>query len=578
MKNNIIVALIALGIGLGGGYLLFKGEPPTRSPSSEAEHIHNLQDESIWTCSMHPQIRQEDPGVCPICEMDLIPLKQNNSNDPLVLEMTPEAVKLAQIQTSPVVYSGGGKAKAILLSGKIEADERRSASLVSHVSGRIEELYISFTGEQVSKGQIIASLYSPEFINAQRELLLAQGMKEENPELLEAARKKMAFWKIPEKTIEEILNSGEILEKIAIFAESGGAVVQKRISVGDYVQAGGVLFDLIDLSRLWVILDVYEADLPNIRRGNSVEFTTPALSGQRFTTRINYIDPMIDPEKRTASIRAEVVNTNGLLKPEMLVRAKLLGAQAENGSTLTVPKSAVLWTGQRSVVYVKQENLRAPSYAYREIELGEALGQNFVVLSGLKAGEEVVTNGAFTIDAAAQLNNQQSMMNRFVNIKGEEKIGTDFRKDLPTVFNTQLLQLVNAYMEMKDAYVATDAVAASTIAANFLKTLDEMETYLLQGEAYDFWIEKHSALQAYAGKIQKEKEVEAQRQQFEFLSTTLIELVRAFGIKDKAVYIQYCPMAFDDRGADWLSFEKEILNPYFGDAMLTCGTVKDSIE
>lgn len=578
MKKNIIIALIAACLGLTIGYLLFN-QPADTPDAMQDNHVHEETsgEETTWTCSMHPQIRQNEPGKCPICEMDLIPLDETRSDDPLVLQMTREAVKLAQVRTTTIGYAGG-QAKAISLNGKIQADERRAASLVSHLPGRIEALEVTFTGEEVRKGQKIATLYSPEFVNAQRELLVAQSLTDKNPELLAAARRKLSYWKIPEATIEEILSSGEIQEQIDVYAESSGIVTRRRVAVGDYVATGGVLFDIIDLGRLWVIFDAYEEDLPSIRRGDLVEFTTPVLPGQQFSTRITYIDPVIDPRKRTAAVRAEVVNRGGRLKPEMLVRGVLLGAKATGDAALAVPKSAVLWTGKRSVVYVAVPGASVPSYAYREVTLGEALGDQYTVLSGLEAGEEVVTNGAFTIDAAAQLNNQQSMMNRLVSVEGAPQTIPDYRSETPTTFQQQIKVVADAYTAVKDALVATNAGQASRAAEAFLKELNQVEMHLLQGPAHDFWMQQAKALQAHAGQIATATEVEKERAQFEFLSNAMIAVAKAFGIEGQQAYIQHCPMAFNNRGADWLSFEEDILNPYFGDEMLTCGIVKDSIE
>ena len=151
---------------------------------------------------MHPQIKQNEPGDCPLCGMDLIPLEENTSNDPLVLEMTNEAVKLANIQTSIVGETAGQSGKTIRLSGKVQPDERLASSQVAHVPGRIEKLFVSFTGEQVNKGQKIATLYSPELITAQRELLEALKLQTLNPELVEAARNKLRYWKIENATID----------------------------------------------------------------------------------------------------------------------------------------------------------------------------------------------------------------------------------------------------------------------------------------------------------------------------------------------------------------------------------------
>ncbi|MFK7980336.1 MAG: efflux RND transporter periplasmic adaptor subunit, partial [Saprospiraceae bacterium] len=247
MTNNIktsLIAVIALAIGLAAGYLLFgKGKMPmnhdTHEHSTNQESTADTQSAEEWICSMHPQIRQPEFGICPICEMDLIPAGGNESDDPLVLQMTENAVKLANIQTSIIGQTAGESGKTIRLSGKVQADERMASSQVAHVPGRIEKLYVTFTGEEVKKGQKLADIYSPDLITAQRELLEAVKMKSVNAGLLEAARNKLRFWKIGEATIKNIEETGVIQEVFSIYAQESGIVTKRRVAVGDHLMEGG---------------------------------------------------------------------------------------------------------------------------------------------------------------------------------------------------------------------------------------------------------------------------------------------------------------------------------------------------
>ena len=573
----IVVGLFAGLIGLGIGYFLFR---QTAGPDAQ-EHTHQEDqapsgEETIYTCSMHPQIRQNEPGLCPICEMELIPLEENASDDPLVLQMSRTATELAAVRTTKVDVATG-ESKVMSLNGKIQADERRVSSQVAHVPGRLEELFVTFTGEQVKRGQRLARIYSPALVTAQRELLEALRFADQNPDLVEAARKKLYYWNIPEETVREIEESGKIQETITVYAEKGGVVRSRKVSVGDYVKEGEVLFDLVDLGRVWVLFDAYEEDLSHLDLGDRVVFTTPAIPGQRFETRISFIDPTIDPITRVAVVRAEVSNTNGRLKPEMFVRGSFRSS-LNTGGDLVVPKTAVLWTGKRSVVYVRLPDREIPSFEYREILLGESLGEQYLVKEGLQPGEEVVTHGAFSIDAAAQLNNQQSMINRMVEGKAGTTGGSpDHREEAGPEFRKQLSALTDAYVQLKDALVATDAEAASARARGVLQALGKVDMLLLEGEPHDYWMQKRNELEDHAQRIVELNEVEAQRKQFESLSDIMIDLVKAYGISSQELYVQHCPMAFDDEGADWLSYERQIQNPYFGDKMLKCGLVTDSL-
>ena len=581
--KNIIIVILALAIGLGVGYFIFgnnqKVNAPTDAHNHEAEAVKTSADAEIWTCSMHPQIKQNEPGDCPLCGMDLIPLEANSSNNPLVLEMTDAAVKMANIQTTIVGETNSTTGKTIRLSGKIQPDERLASSQVTHISGRIEKLYVSFTGEQVNKGQKIATLYSPELITAQRELLEALKLKDLNPNLLEAARNKLRYWKIGNATIEQIEQKGKIQENFTVYADETGIVTNRRVSVGDYIKQGEPLFDLMNLRKVWVLFDAYEEDLSNVSIGDRIEFTTPSLPNKTFKTKVTFIDPIINANTRVASIRTEVSNSKRLLKPEMLVYGTLQ-KKSSSSNQLNVPKSAVMWTGKRSVVYTKVPDTNIPSFEFKEIEIGEALGSNYQVISGLEAGEEVVTYGSFTIDAAAQLNNQKSMMNRNVSLKGTDHSNhlPDYTESTPPAFKEQLFALATTYLTLKDALVATDGEAAKEEANQVLSSLSKVDMSLVNDDAHNYWMKQHEAIKAHSEKIATSDDIEEQRKQFDFLSQALIKTTKVFGIGEAILYVQHCPMANDNDGADWLSNVEEIRNPYFGDKMLTCGLVKTTID
>jgi len=579
--KNIGLLAAALLVGLATGYLIFNQAPAgEHSPAGESALSESA--ETIWTCSMHPQIRQNEPGDCPICGMELVPLDvSSNNGDPLVLQMSPAAVQLAGIQTTTIGEVDGRNGKTLRLTGKVQPDERLVAAQVAHVSGRIEQLFVTFTGQAVKEGQVLASIYSPELISAQQELLEALKIQNINPALVDAARNKLRFLKISSATIAEIETQGKIRESFVLLADATGVVTQRKVAVGDYVQRGQPLFDLLNLRKVWVFFDAYEEDLVHIALGDPIEFTTPALPNRTFRTRVAFIDPLIDPRTRVARVRTEVDNVGGVLKPEMWVTGQA-HHRATGASQLTVPKSAVLWTGTRSVVYVQVPDAPVPSFQFREVELGESLGDSYLLQAGLSPGEAVVTNGNFAIDAAAQLNNQASMMNRHVTVRGQAQDTAttavpDFRSATPQAFQKQLANLATTYLTLKDGLVATDAAAARTAAKTLLAGLGKVDASALQGEALTYWTEQASHLQMHTDMLAKTTDIEIQRQQFQFLSDALIHSVAAFGTTGPTLYQQHCPMALDDDGADWLATEAAIKNPYFGEKMMTCGVVKQAL-
>lgn len=561
-------------VGLVLGYLIFGRNHQHESSTAGTESGTAA---TTYTCSMHPQIRQQEPGICPICEMDLTPMNASASSDPLVMEMSEDAIRLADIQTT-AVGQGQSAGKKLSLSGKIQPDERAISTQVAHIPGRIERLFITFTGEQVRKGQAVALMYSPPLVAAQQELLEAIRFKGKSSELAEAARSKLRYWKVSDEFIQKVEVEGKVQREITLYADRSGVVMTRKVAVGDYVEEGSALFELSNLSQLWALFEAYESDLAHIRVGNTVQFSTPSVPNRTFSGRITFIDPLIDAQSRTASLRAEIQNPAGLLKPEMFIQGEV-SASAAGKTALEVPKTAVLWTGKRSVVYLKKADAEMPSFEYREIELGESTSNAYLVLKGLQAGDEVVTNGAFVIDAAAQLNNQQSMMNKLVaKTEATAMEMPDFRAVVSPAFRQDLDALSKTYLRVKDDLVKTNAKASSTHAVDLAKQLEKMQNPNLPAEALAFWKTQFNALRQHVARIKASTDVEAQRVQFDFMSQLLIHTFKVFGSGKEVLYVQHCPMAFNNRGADWLSSEEKILNPYFGDEMLNCGFVKENVQ
>lgn len=361
---------------------------------------------------MHPQIHMDKPGQCPICGMNLIPLVQNNisSIDPDAIQLTKEAAQLANVLTSVVIKQK--PVKEIRLYGKVQADERLIQSQVAHVSGRIEQLSVNYTGESVSEGQVLAKIYSPELITAQEELLEATKTRLTQPAIYEAARERLRQWKLTDKQIESIESSGTTQPTFDVTSNTSGIVLSRLVNTGDYVSQGTALFKITDLSTVWILFDAYESDLPFLNKGQKVTFTVQALPGVDYAGTIAFVDPVIDPLTRVVRVRVETGNLSGLFKPEMFVTGIVSSALSENSEKIVIPKSAVLWTGKRSLVYVKEPGTEEPVFRMREIGLGPMLGESYVVTDGLTEGEEIVTSGTFNVDAAAQLAGKPSMMNK----------------------------------------------------------------------------------------------------------------------------------------------------------------------
>ena len=587
-NRNLRNALLIL-TGLFFGWLFFHNPKPERAASGEVHDHTSEKKGEIWTCSMHPQIRMDKPGQCPICGMDLIPLTNSKSEiDDQALQMSESAMKLAEVQTT--VVTAGNASKEVRLYGKIQPDERLLITQSAHVPGRIEQLMVNVTGESVRKGQLIARIYSPELITAQKELKEASSIADEYPAVLVAAREKLRLWKLTDQQIADIEKSGEVKNVFDLYATRTGIIANRLVSAGDYVNQGQVLFEMADLSRVWAVFDAYESDLAWISLGQNVEFTAQAIPGKTFNGKISFIDPVVDPSTRITKVRVEATNPGSQFKPEMFINGIVQSGQKNTGNQLVIPQSAVLWTGTRSVVYVKFPGTEHPTFKMREVTLGNSMANSYIILDGLKSGEEVVTNGTFSIDAAAQLEGKPSMMN---TAGGETSTGHDHgamesketkAKEESTAsyvnkdFAKQLNPVLDKYIGLKNALVQSDVKKAKQAAGEFQQQLAKVNMGLLKGDSHSKWMDLSDNIQKHVKKISAADNTEDQRSAFSGLSDLLYRTIKTFGLDEKTYYYQFCPMAFDNKGAYWLSETKAIKNPYFGEKMMDCGETKETLN
>ncbi len=410
MKKYSIYIIGAALFGLLAGYLLFGNSNAEKDTMVTHDHSSESADQ-MWTCSMHPQIMKPEAGDCPICGMDLIPAENNAVGlEANQFKLTKNAMALANVQTS-IVGHGETADGVIKLSGKIVENEENNLVQVSYFSGRIERLNVNFTGETVRKGQLLATIYSPELYAAQQELITTASLKASQPGLYKAVRNKLKLWKLSEQQINQIETTGEIRDNFPVYATVSGTVLEKLVNQGDYIKMGQPLFKIANLNTVWANFDVYENQINLFKKGQEVLVTTNAYANKEFKAKVDFIDPILDNRTRTVKLRAVLKNADDIFKPGMFVQAKIKGIQQNERQVLKVPSSAVLWTGERSVVYIKT-NPSKPVFELREVAVGDEIGGNYEVFEGLENGNEIVTNGAFTVDAAAQLQGKKSMMNK----------------------------------------------------------------------------------------------------------------------------------------------------------------------
>ena len=577
-----------LVVGLFLGWLFFGN---LSNENKIHKHIDITDKNEIWSCAMHPQIMRVEAGDCPICGMDLISLE--TPTDGLSADqfkLTANAMALANIETS-IVGFGKNDLNAIKLSGKITENEEANIVQVSYFSGRIETLNISFTGEEVFKGQLLATIYSPELYAAQQELITALSLKSTQPEIYKAVRTKLKLWKLSEIQIKQIETLGKVQQFFPIYATVSGTVSEKLVAQGEVVKKGQPLFKIINLNTVWANFDVYENQINRFKKGQEIAVIANAYPNKIYKGTVDFIGPILNSNTRTVTLRVVLSNKKGMFKPGMFVEGEIKTINSKTTEVIVIPSSAVLWTGKRSVAYLKVTTNESV-FEIREITLGNKNGSTYEVLSGLNTGDEIVTNGTFTVDAAAQLQGKKSMMNKKggVSMTGHEghiamngsinkvsknnSVGLDVSKE----FQHQLKEVLNEYIALKDAFVKEELNNIISQSEKIGAILSKVDMKLLENkEAQTFWMSLEKQLRVAVSSILKTTAIKEQRNHFKQVSTSLIEAVKVFGVNEK-VFVAFCPMADSNKGAYWLSKEEKVINPYFGNAMLTCGEIKQVID
>ena len=559
---------LVLITGLFLGYL-FSGKSGT--PDT---HRHDMvsEEQQQYTCSMHPQVRQGEKGSCPLCGMDLTLSEVSGSEMGTArFKMTENALALANIETTKVGL-GNFDGNNLVLSGRITSNEQTNAIQTTIFEGRIEKLNVNYVGEYIKKGEQLGVIYAPGMYAAQDKLLTSASYKNTHEKLYQAARNTLGLWKMSDAQVDELLKTGKPLMNFPLTATVSGTVTEVIAAEGNWYREGDPLFKVSNLYTVWAVFDAYEDQLPALRVGQPITIGSKAFNGKTYEAKIAFVEPVLDAARRIVSVRATLVNKQGLLKPGMFVEGSV--ATTIDHQVLTVPKSAVMWTGKRSLVYRKPDPA-VPVFETVEVSLGEVLGDSYVILKGLAPGDEVVTNGTFTVDAAAQLQGKKSMMGTLaVEETSPNMEDAKMTMNFTAGFKNKFKQIVRAYVALKDALVLSDATKSSSAAKGMVRELQKLDHSMMDRTA-------QSHLKIIMEKthlISTVSEIEGQRDAFKPLSKNMVAIVSAFRELDEPIYVQYCPMADNNQGGYWLSFQDKVQNPYFGDRMLTCGSVAKTIQ
>lgn len=641
----LIVMAFVIGSRTGGGH----ADGPAGAADA-AGHRHGAAPESAetpwYTCSMHPSVRLKDPDAkCPICFMDLIPVSSSTGGGAGAdrVSLSADARERSRIETTPVRRYF--PEALVRLYGKVTLDQTTVARLTAYVPGRLDRLFVNYTGVPVSAGDHIAEIYSPELIAAFEELRQAGRAQREQTsaselirqatlDTLVAAREKLHLYGLKDAQIAAVEEGRFTGDRLEIYAPFGGVVTHLSAREGDYLNTGDPVATVADLSRLWVEMEAYESQLPLLRWGQRVTFTVEARPGEVFEGRVSFIEPFVDETTRTAAVRVSVDNTDrrlvpgafasavvharvsadgvvpsdelagrwvGPMHPDVihdapgvceicgmgLVTAESLGVVGDASTVeapLVIPRSAVLYTGTRSVVYVEVPDAEEPTYEGREVLLGPRAGEAYTVRAGLSEGELVVTHGAFRIDSAMQILAKPSMMAPEGGASGGHHhgghaipapvSGPAAAAELPEAFVGSLGEVFQAYSEARAALASDDFEKYAEAAGRLIVAVDGVDTTGLAPGARADW----EAQRAVFKPDSPASEIAGARQGFEAVSAAIIALGDRFGSPGSDEWnVAFCPMAFGGRGAEWMQKGTEISNPYFGSAMLRCGEIRRPI-
>lgn len=589
-----ILTLEAIGL-LGLGYLLAASSAGDRAqsaaPAADAKAAAQAaKAETVWTCSMHPQIRQAGPGLCPLCQMALVevPAGGGGGGGLRTLTISPAARALMNLQTTPVEKKF--VSHEVRMVGKVNYDETRLKYITAWVPGRLDRLYVDYTGAAVKQGDHLVYLYSEEVYAAQEELIQAlrfnrlRGNQVADPNqprinLAESAREKLRLWGLTDGQIKQIESQQTPSDHITIYSPISGVVIEKLRQEGDRVALGDRIYTVADLSQVWVELDAYESDLTWLRYGQGIAFTTEAYPGEQFLGRIVFIQPFLNDKTRTVMVRVNMPNPDGRLKPEMfghgvvhvqvgigghVVEPELAGKwispmhpeiikdhpgkcdicgmplvpieslgyptspERELAKPLVIPVSAALVTGRRAIVYVEVADAEAPTFEGREIVLGPRAGNEYIVRSGLGEGELVVTHGNFKLDSEIQLQAKPSMMTP----DGGNTAGAS--KGLPKIFVKRMRELIALSEAIAGATEKKDLPRVASLYRQFGQVLNSIDASALAGNALNVWNDLAMLLTNDVVEGRDLNQLQEAQRVYELLSNHVHRMRTVFSLQDEA--------------------------------------------
>jgi membrane fusion protein, copper/silver efflux system len=407
----IFISLFSAALAATAVLYLTHREKPASTQTAPAPDPRGV----LYTCPMHPQIIQDHPGNCPLCGMKLVLAERSSQPTPdaargarglLAVDIDPARQQLIGMRTAKVTRGPVGIAWRT--SGKVAIDETRVRHVNLKIGGFVERVYVDFVGRPVKKGEPLFSIYSPDLLAAQEEYLLAlktqgqlaragSGLTGDGEALVAAARRKLSLWDVPEEELERLRTSREPLKNLTFRSPVSGVVTKKDVVDGMKLEAGAMPYEIVDLSSVWVLADVYETELGQVTVGLAASLRLKAFPNREFKGKVVFIDPVLDPRSRTVKVRLTFPNPTGELKPEMFGEVVLETPRREG---LRIPPDAVIDSGTEKIVFVALGNGK---FQPRKVKVGEGDEAQLEVVAGLDEGEQVVTRANFLVDSESRL-------------------------------------------------------------------------------------------------------------------------------------------------------------------------------
>lgn len=565
MKRILITTVIIL-IGFAAGLIVrpYLAHHDHGDPSSAAG-----ENKELWTCSMHPQVLQDHPGICPICHMELTPVKSSDAESGIV---TIDPVVVQNMGVRVAVVTEGTITKDVRVVGYLEEPEPVHRDINLRVSGWIEKLYANIDGMDITKGQKLFDLYSPEMMVAVDELIAARKQTRSSPNdttartLFDSATRKLVQYGLTGEQIESLSSLESAPATIPVLSPIDGHLTAKMVYEGAAVKAGDLVMRLANRHQMWIDAQVFEQQYPLVTVGAKATASVTAQPGKTYEGKVIFVHPHVDPQTRAALVRIQIDNHDMQLRQGMYATVQIEASDLQ--PLMLIPREAVIDTGSRQLAFVALGDGR---FEPRALKLGLAGAENVQVLEGLELGERVVTSGQFLLDTESRLRESIAKQTRGNLLASEAPVPESKPADTPKVNIPHVDDIVAAYLAIQQK-LGQKQKSDDPVDASALLKQAEMSASHAPEDAKPFVAVVVEATKAMSGKT-----LDQQREAFVKLSESMIKLAEAGSVSSK-LYVVECPMAFGDKGARWLQNDDTVANPYYATEMKSCGGVEATIE